>query len=156
MHLTRCLRKSDPLFRYIMTFDKKHLCLEGAYISEATFSCRFIPSSRPPSPYHLTKCNTGNLQGRTTIIQALWSFSPKIVFVPPTGSALDVTIDILRLPNMNYFAILAFNTIIEDVGVSVDMVFLLKESIRLTGKQDRQVVPWSPYVVMSHQIILRS
>jgi len=69
---------------------------------------------------------------------------------------LDVTIDILRLPDMNYFVTLIFNTVIEGVGMSVDMVFLLKENTRLTGKQDRLRVLWSPFVVMSHQIILRS
>jgi len=57
---------------------------------------------------------------------------------------------------MNYFTTLTFNTIIEGAGVLVEMVFLLKESIRLTGKQDPLRVPWAPYVVMSHQIILRS
>jgi len=57
---------------------------------------------------------------------------------------------------MNYFVTIIFNTVIESVGVSVDMVFLLKENARLTGRQDRLRVLWSPFVVMSHQIILRS
>jgi hypothetical protein len=78
------------------------------------------------------------------------------VFVPEAGFALDVTIDVLQLPDMNYFATLIFNTIIDGVNVSVDMVFLLKEDTRLKGKQDRSRVLWAPFVVMSHQIILRS
>jgi hypothetical protein len=57
---------------------------------------------------------------------------------------------------MNYFVTLAFNTVIEGDGVLVDMVLLLKDSTRLTGKQDRLRVLWAPFVVMSHQIILRS
>lgn len=75
---------------------------------------------------------------------------------PPAETTSDVTIDVLRLPDMNYFVVLAFNTIIEGDGVSVDMVFLLKDNTRLTGKQDRLRVLWAPFVVMSHQIILRS
>ena len=57
---------------------------------------------------------------------------------------------------MNYFATLTFDTVIDDVGVSVDMIFLLKDNTRLTGKQDRLRVLWIPFTVMSHQIILRS
>jgi len=150
------LRKSDPLLRYIKTFDKDHLALESAYTSEATFSCRFISNSPEPPPYHFTKCNTGTLQGPSNIIQALSSFSRRIVFVPETEFVLDATIDVLQLPDMNYFAALAFNTIIEGVGVSVDMAFLLKENSRVMGKQDKLRVLWAPFVVMSHQIVLRS
>lgn len=150
------LCKPDPLPRYITTFDKDHLALEGAYTSEATFSCRFISSSRSPPPHYFTKCNTGTLQGPSSIIQALSSFSRRITFVPEAEFALDVTINVLQLSDMNYFATLAFNTIIEGVSVSVDMVFLLKDSTRLSGKQDRLRVLWSPFVIMSHQIVLRS
>lgn len=57
---------------------------------------------------------------------------------------------------MNYFVELAFDTIIEGIGLSVGMVFLLKDNQRLTGKQARSRVLWAPFVVMSHQIILRS
>ena len=70
---------------------------------------------------------------------------------------MDVTIDVLQLPNsMNYFVTMVFDTVIDGVGVSVDMVFLLKDNTRLTGKQDRLRMLWVPFVVMSHQIILRS
>ncbi|KAF9653340.1 hypothetical protein BDM02DRAFT_1893178 [Thelephora ganbajun] len=115
-----CYRNIVELFakRYITTFDKDHLALESAYTSQATFSCRFIPGSCSPPPYHFTKCSTGTLQGPLNIIQALSSFSRRIVFVPPTESALDVTIEILRLPDMNYFVTLIFDTVVEDVGVS--------------------------------------
>lgn len=156
-YLIGSLCKPDPLHRYIQTFDKDRLALENSYISDATFSCRFIPSSRSPSPYHFTKCNTGTLQGPSSIIQALSSLSRHIVFVPPVGIPLDVTIDVLQLPNsMNYFVTMVFDTVIDGVGVSVDMVFLLKDNTRLTGKQDRLRMLWVPFVVMSHQIILRS
>ena len=57
---------------------------------------------------------------------------------------------------MNYFVTIVFYTIIEGVGVSVDMVFLLKDSVRLTGKKDLLRVLWSPFVVISHQIIFRT
>lgn len=154
VHSTGYLRNSDPSLRYIKTFDKDHLALEGAYTSEATFSCRFISSSRSPLPYHFTKCNTGILQGPSNIIQALSSFSRCIAFVPPE-SPLDVTIDILQLPDMSYFTTLTFNTIIEGVDVSVDMVFVLKEYARLTGKQVHFRELWTPFVVVSHQMILR-
>lgn len=150
-----CLCNPDLLPRYIQTFDKDRLALETAYTSEATFSCRFISDARP-LPYHFTKCNTGTLRGPSSIIQALSSFSRRIVLVPPAETALDVTIDVLRLPDMNYFATLTFDTVIDDVGVSVDMIFLLKDNTRLTGKQDRLRVLWIPFTVMSHQIILRS
>ena len=156
VHLIGSIHKPDPLLRYIQTFDKDRLALENAYTSEATFSCRFIPSSRSPSPYYFTKCNTGTLQGPSSIIQTLSSFSRQIVFVSPAGIPLDVTIDVLRLPCMNYFVTLVFGTVIEGAGVSVDMVFLLKDNTRLTGKQDRLRLLWTPFVVMSHQIILRS
>jgi len=149
------LRKSDLLLRYIQTFDKDRLGLENAYASDATFSCRFIPGSPSPSPYYLTKCNTGTVQGPSSIIQALSSFSRQIVFIPPAGIPLDVTIDVLRLPGMNYFVTLAFGTVIEGVDISVDMVFLLKDNTRLTGKQDRLRQLWTPFVVISHQIVLR-
>ena len=156
VHLIETLRRPDPLLRYIQTFDKDRLALENAYTSDATFSCRFIPTSRSPSPYYFTKCNTGTLQGPSSIIQALSSFSQQIAFISPAGIPLDVTIDVLRLPGMNYFVTLVFGTIIEGFGVSVDMVFLLKDNTRLTGKQDRLRLLWAPFVVMSHQIILRS
>lgn len=149
------LTNSDPSLRYIKTFDKDRLGLEGAYTSEATFSCRFISSSPEPPPYHFTKCNTGTLQGASNIVQALSSLSRLIKFVPEAEFVLEATIDVLQLPDMNYFAALAFNTIIEDVDVSVDMAFLLKENARITGRQDRRVL-WAPFVVMSHQIVLRS
>ena len=150
-----CLRNSDPLSRYIETFDKDRLALDGAYTSEATFSCRFISNSGSPSPYYFTKCNTGTLQGPLNIIQALSSFSRRIVFTQ-TASPLDVTIDILQLPDMSYFVALAFNTIIEGVEVSVDMIFLLKDFARLKGKQVQFRELWAPFVVMSHQMILRA
>jgi len=146
----------DPLLRYIQTFDKDRLALINAYTSEATFSCRFISSSSSPLPYHFAKCNTGTLQGPSDIVQVLSSFSWRIVLVPPVEITLDVTIDVLRLTDMNYFVTLIFDTIIDGVGVSVDMVFLLKDNTRLTGKQDLSRVLWTPFVVMSHQIILRS
>jgi hypothetical protein len=156
-HLIWSLRIPDPLLRYIQTFDKDRLALENAYSSEATFSCRFIPNSRSPPPCYFTRCNTGTLQGSSSIIQALSSFNRQIIFVPPTGIPLDVTIDILRLPCMNYyFVTLVFGTVIEGDRVSVDMVFLLKDNTRLTGKKDRLRVLWTPFVVTSHQIILRS
>jgi len=70
---------------------------------------------------------------------------------------LDVTIDILQLPDKDYFAAISFNTIIERVDVSVDMALLLRENAMIPGKQDRPRVPlWTPFVAVSHQIILRS
>lgn len=123
-------------------------------MSEATFSCRFISNSPEPPPHYFTKCNTGTLQGPSNIIKALSSFSRRVTFVPEEEFVLDATIDILQLADMNYFAVLAFDTIIEGVDVSVDMAFLLKENTRITGKRDR--VLWTPFVVMSHQIVLRS
>jgi len=155
IYLIGSLRKPDLLLRYIQTFDKDRLGLENAYASDATFSCRFIPGSRSPFPYYLTKCNTDTLQGPSSIIQAISSFSRQIVFAPPTGIPLDVTIDVLQLPGMNYFVTLVFDTVIEGVDISVDMVFLLKDNTRLTGKQDRLRLLWTPFVVISHQIVLR-
>ena len=125
-------------------------------MSEATFSCRLISSSYSPPPYYLAKCNTGTLQGPSSIVQTLSSFSQRILFVPEADFTLDVTIEVLQLPDTNYFMILSFDTVIEGAGVSVDMVFLLKDSTRLSGKLDRLRVLWTPFVVMSHQIILRS
>lgn len=71
-------------------------------------------------------------------------------------SAPNVTIDVLKLPDQSYFVTTRFVTVIEGVDVSVDMVFLLKECARVKGKRDLLRVLWSPFVVMSHQIILRS
>lgn len=150
------VRKPDPLLRYLATFDKDRLALEDAYASEATFSCRFISNSNSPLPYCFAKCNTGTLRGPTSIVQALSSFSRQILFVPGPELLLNVAIDVLRLSDMNYFASLTFNTIIEGVSVSVDMAFLLKERARHSAKQDLSRVLWTPFVVMSHQIILRS
>ena len=152
----RRLRNSDPFLRYIITFDKNRLALYDAYTPEATFSCRFISSSSETLPYHFTKCNTGILQGPSNIVKALASFSQRIAFIPDAKFVLDATIDVLQLPDMNYFATLAFNTIIEGVDVSVDMAFLLKESARITIKRSDSRSLWTPFVMMSHQIILRS
>lgn len=71
-------------------------------------------------------------------------------------SVLDVTIDILRLPDMSYLVVMAFDTVVEGLSVSVDMVFLLKETARRARRQDLLRVLWSPFVVISHQIVLRS
>lgn len=151
------LLKANPFFpRYITTFDKDRLALEGAYLPESTFSCRYIPISRSPPPDYLSKCNIGILQGHSPIIQAISSFSQRIVFAPPRKPTSNITIDALQLPGLSYFITMVFDTIIEDVDVSVDMIFLLKESARLTGKRDLLRVLWSPFVVISHQIILRS
>lgn len=144
------------MLRYIQTFDKDRLALGDAYTSEAFFSCRFIPGSHSPSPWYFSKCNTGTLRGALSIVQALSSFSRQITFVPPNGIPLDVTIEVLQLSGINYFVTLTFDTIVEGAGVSVDMVFLLKDDPRPTGKQDWSRVLWTPFVVMSHQIILRS
>lgn len=151
-----CLRKSDSFLRYIRTFDNDRLGLESAYASEAILSCRFVSASHAPAPYHFAKCNTGIVQGSSNIVQTLSSFSQEIVFIPAPGSPLDVTIDILRLSDANYFATLMFNTIIKGVEASVDMIFLLKDSARLTGRENRLRMLWSPFVVVSHQIILRA
>ena len=147
------LCKPDPLFRYITTFDKDRLALGGAYASEATFSCRFISSSPEPPPYYL---NTGTLFGSPSIIEGLSSLSRRIIFIPGAEFDLDATIDTLQLPDMSYFVALAFNTIIEGIDVSVDMAFLLKENARVTGNQNQLRVLWAPFVVISHQMILRS
>ena len=144
------------LHRYIRTFDRDRLALEGAYAAESTFSCRFISSSRSPLPFYLTRCNTGTLQGHSIIVQTISSLSQRVVLDPPTEPASDVTIDVLQLPDTSYFVTMLFNTVIEGAVVSVDMVFLLKDSARLAGKPDLRRMLWSPFVVMSHQIILRS
>jgi len=123
-------------------------------MSEATFSCRHISSSPEPLPSHFTKCNTGTLQGLSEITKALSSFSRHLVFVPEAEFVLDATIDVLQLPDMNYFAVLAFNTIIKGVDVSVDMAFLLKENVGVAEERERTL--WTPFAVMSHQIVLRS
>jgi hypothetical protein len=96
------------------------------------------------------------VQGFSNIVQTLSSFSREIIFIPVPESPLDVTIDILRLSDASYFSTLMFNTTIKGVDVSVDMIFLLKENARLTGKQNRLRMLWSPFVVVSHQIILRA
>jgi hypothetical protein len=150
------LHKSDSFLRYIRAFDKDRLGLESAYASEAILSCRFVSASHAPAPYHFAKCNTGIVQGFSNIVQTLSSFSREIIFIPVPESPLDVTIDILRMSDASYFTTLMFNTIIKGVDVSVDMVFLLKENARLTGKQNRLRMLWSPFVVVSHQIILRA
>jgi len=153
-----CQQNIIDLFatRYIKTFDKNRVSLYGAYTPEATFSCRFVSSSPETLPYHFAKCNTGVLQGPSKIVQALASFSQRIAFIPEPKFVLDATIDVLQLPDMNYFATLAFNTIIEGVDVSVDMAFLLKESARITIKRSESSPIWAPFVVISHQIVLRS
>jgi hypothetical protein len=144
------------LLRYIITFDKDRLALEGAYASGSTFSCRYISGPRSPLPHSLVECNTGTLQGHLSIIQELSSFSQQIVFAPPAESASNATIDVLQLPDTSYFVTLIFNTMVEGTWLSVDMVFLLKENVRLTGRQDMLRVLWSPFVVMAHQITLRA
>ena len=75
---------------------------------------------------------------------------------PPPESASNVAVDVLRLSDTSYFVTMIFDTVIDGVRVSVDMIFLLKESGRLTGKRDLLRVLWSPFVVISHQILLRS
>lgn len=146
------------ILRYIKVFDNDRLGLEGAYAPGATFSCRFIPSPRSSPPHYFTKCNTGTqpLLGPSSIIQTLSSFSRQITFVPESGYTLDAEVFALQLPDTSYFTTLTFNTIVEGASLSVDMVFLLKERTRLSGKQDMSRVLWTPFVVMSHQIILRS
>ena len=141
-----------------MTFDMDRLALEGAYSSGSTFSCRYIPGSHSAPPHYLAKCNTGTLQGHLSIVQTLSSFSRQIKLTPPAEPASDATIDVVQLPDASYFVIITFDIIIEGVGVSVDMVFLLKENARLTGWQDvsRTSSLWAPFVVMAHQITLRS
>ena len=52
-----------------------------------------------------------------------------------------------------HFVAVTFNTIIEGAGISVDMVFWLKENTRLSGREDQSQVLWSPFVAVSHQII---
>lgn len=63
--------------------------------------------------------------------------------------------DVLQLPDMNYFVTLTLDTEIDGVEVSVDMVFVLKDSAKLIGRQDLLRVLWAPFVALSHQIILR-
>ena len=63
--------------------------------------------------------------------------------------------DILQLPDMNYFMTLTLDTDIDGVEVSVEMVFVLKDSAKLIGRQDLLRVLWTPVVALSHQIIFR-
>ena len=148
--------KSNSSFRYIVTFDRDRLALEGAYTPESTFSARYIPISHSSPLHYLSRCNTSTLQGHSHIIQSISSFSQRISFVSSPKFPPNVTIDVVRLPDTAYLVTTIFNTTVDDVHVSVDMVFILKESARLTGKRDLLRILWSPFIVVSHQIILRS